>query len=1191
MLKSIAFSAPTKPFRFISAMLLMLILLIIPTVPDVRAQSNSDNFYTKSYGTDDGLSSTEINAIAQTDDGYIWAAAYSGLYKFDGMQFKQVLKEEKILSVMSLYNSQDGHLWIGTNDRGLACYDTVTGEVVFYSTDDGLGSNSIHCICEDSDGTLYIGTTNSLDYIAPDGSLHSFERFADNSFIRSLCCLDCGTVVGATNAGTPFYIKDKTPVMFDDCFENGTYINCVAVKSDSHALLSTFDNRIYEARFDGRVPVVRFFGSTGDISGVCAIRRQPERELYFICADTGFGYMDPEGNFYPIRVNGFDSMICDTLEDYQGNIWFASNKYGVLKLSDNPFCTPAAYSGNGSHIVNSITKVGDYLVVGCDDGIFTYYPGTDTISKLPWQSAFEDVRIRNIFCDSRGQIWVSTYGNDGLVMVGHAGNRTVFNQQSGNAVGSRFRLVKELSDGTILAASSTGLTFIEGTETVAMLDESDGLLSPQILCLCETPGGDILAGSDGGGIYVISDRKIVDNIGVDDGLESLVILKIVPCAGGYIYITSTALYYDNGQEIRSLSNFPYSNCFDVYFSENGQAWVTSSAGIYIVDTNDMLNDQPGYPYILLNQFRGLDAKLTSNSFYHVSSDETLYLCTSDGIRSVSIPDFNALSTDSTIKAHIQSVIADEVPVLPDENGTYIIPSGTKRITVYPAVLNYSLTLPSIHLWLEGFDDTGVTYSQMEQNKVSFTNISPGAHTLYLQVLNEKDRSIINEVSVDIWRTAAFHESIWMYICISLALILTTLIFSRFHHYRIIKRQYQVIKDAKEDADRANRSKSFFLARMSHEIRTPINSILGMNEMILRESESEVIRGYAEDIDTSGKTLISLVDEILDLTKLESQKTELNEAEYSLTEMIQEVFSTLQLRGEAKGLRIIGDIDENLPELLIGDSLRIKEVLLNLISNAVKYTIKGSITLMIVLTEDNPDNVRIRFSVKDTGIGIAEKDQEKIFDAFERLDNNRLSGIDGTGLGLNICKRILELMDSELRLDSTVGTGSEFSFSVYQKKAPAENSEHLKAPQINHAAEEKEHGRYINPDARILVVDDTPLNLKVVKTLLKNTQATIDTAACGKDCIRLADKYRYDLILLDDMMPEMSGRETLEWLRSNPNLSQASPIAVLTANAIVGAREEYLKAGFDAYLPKPVTMADLENVLTLFIGGNKNADRP
>ena len=399
-----------------------------------------------------------------------------------------------------------------------------------------------------------------------------------------------------------------------------------------------------------------------------------------------------------------------------------------------------------------------------------------------------------------------------------------------------------------------------------------------------------------------------------------------------------------------------------------------------------------------------------------------------------------------------------------------------------------------------------------------------------------------------------------------------------------------LKRAKAMAEEASRAKSNFLANMSHEIRTPINAVLGMNEMILRECEDRNILAYAEDVKAAGSTLLGIINDILDFSKIEAGKIEIIPVEYDLLGSLNDLVTMIQVRAESKNLSLALSFDPNLPRKLYGDEIHIKQVITNILTNAVKYTEKGSVTFSVGFdrSEEAPDEVLLHVSVKDTGIGIKQEDLKKLFSEFERIEEKRNRKIEGTGLGMAITGKLLRMMGTELQVDSVYGSGSEFYFSLRQKVVSWESlGDYQEARQAHLSEHKKYQEKFVAPDACVLVVDDTPLNLVVFKGLLKQTQIQIDTANDGDEGIILSREKKYDLIFLDHMMPGKDGIETLKYMKAMPdNPNRETPVISLTANAISGAREEYLAAGFQDYLTKPVDSAKLESVLIQYLPQEK-----
>jgi len=407
-------------------------------------------------------------------------------------------------------------------------------------------------------------------------------------------------------------------------------------------------------------------------------------------------------------------------------------------------------------------------------------------------------------------------------------------------------------------------------------------------------------------------------------------------------------------------------------------------------------------------------------------------------------------------------------------------------------------------------------------------------------------------------------------------------------------QYRYMSELRKQrqiADEANKAKSLFLANMSHEIRTPINAILGLDEMVLRESTERDILEYAEDIRTSGTALLALINEILDFSKVEEGKMEILPVSYDPGVLKNDIVNMIKDRVGKKELEFNVDVDNGIPRMLRGDEIRIKQCTLNLLTNAVKYTTRGSISLKIGYEKADADHILLKVSVKDTGVGIKPEDMDSLFSPFVRIDEKKNRNIEGTGLGISITKRLLELMDSNLKVVSEYGKGSEFSFEVRQEVLNWEGiGEYLRKGEDSGDKKRKYTEHFHAPDARILVVDDIRMNLTVMTKLLKRTQIQIDTALSGPEAIKMAKDTDYDVIFVDHLMPEMDGIETLKYLKEQDG-GDGPVYVALTANAISGAREMYLEAGFADYISKPVEGEKLEMLLMSYLPPEKLLDTP
>lgn len=396
---------------------------------------------------------------------------------------------------------------------------------------------------------------------------------------------------------------------------------------------------------------------------------------------------------------------------------------------------------------------------------------------------------------------------------------------------------------------------------------------------------------------------------------------------------------------------------------------------------------------------------------------------------------------------------------------------------------------------------------------------------------------------------------------------------------------ELLRLEKKRADDANQAKSDFLAHMSHEIRTPITAVLGMDELILREYDEPQLNEYALRIQQAGETLLHLINDILDLSKIESGKIEIQEETYETAALFKEQLDMIRVRVRKKGIEVIPRIAEDLPVKLRGDEGKLKAIIANLLTNAGKYTQEGSIFLGAAVEKRNANRVRLKVWVEDTGIGIRQEDFSKVFQAFQRVDERRNRNIEGTGLGLNIVDRYLRMMESHLELQSEYGVGTVFSFSLWQDIVEEEElGDFGRYDYQLTGKKEKYQVSFVAPEARVMVVDDNEVNRQVFCGLLKETKVQIKALDSGKACLEELCQHGYDIIFMDHMMPDMDGIVTLGCVRKMEQSmgTMKTPIIMLTANVVIDAKKEYLEAGFDDFLSKPMQPEKLEKMLIKYL---------
>ena len=730
----------------------------------VKAQDFGSDYAPTLYATEVGLDTIEINAIAQTPDGYIWAGTYAGLYRCDGSRFEEIILDDRISNVMVLFVDSAGRLWIGTNDAGIACYNTETKDIVFYSMEEGVPSNSIRSICEDVSGDIYVGTATQLCIIRPEGGVEIISS-GELYGTRSLCA-NAEYVSGVTNAGEIFFIKDRELVSESGLSADNVYFGAVAAGENNTFMAGTSDNYVVMVTPDGNEIVFGKKYSFGDTKYFNKIIRCESEGGFFYCCENGCGFVTNEGKVTDLTYDDFDNAVSDAIIDMQGNIWFSSNKQGIIRYSWNPFQDVFAKAAVEPDVVNSIIIKDGLIYVGGNSGLTTIDMKTYYNVPVEHPALFDGVRIRDIMEDSAGNLWISTYGKDGLIEMCPDGSYTVFNESIKGTIGSRFRFSIELSDGRIAAATTTGINYIEKNKVVATGSEPEGITT-QILSMVEMEDGNILAGTDGDGLYVIKDGKVIRRIGQEQGLDSLVILKIIPCGEQeYIFVTSNALYYCKDEIITKLNKFPYKNNYDVFLSNDGDAWISSSAGIFVVNKDDLISNGD-YNYTLLNKSRGLYSSLTANA-KNAFDGENLYLCCADGVRKIPVDVSEYFSDDYDIKISRLLAGEDEVEIGPDD--VYVIPATAGRIQFEVAVLNFTLSNPLLHIYLEGAQDDGITCQQKEIQTLSYLNLPYGDYQLHVQVLDVSGDDVVQEKIFHIRKESQIFERLYfkaylLFVCI------------------------------------------------------------------------------------------------------------------------------------------------------------------------------------------------------------------------------------------------------------------------------------------------------------------------------------------------------------------------------------------------------------------------------------------
>ena len=1142
----------------------------------VTGQLPEVGYMAKLYDASNGLPTSDANYIMVTSGGYIWIGSYAGIIRYDGMTFERMDASDGLTSGRVMFEDSRNRIWVGTNDNGIVMLEGASATRFTYI--DGLPSSSIRSFAEDAEGTIYVGSTEGVSYIGDDLKLKfvNDERINKESIVRLVSDSE-GVIYGNTKSGDIFSISDGKVTQFytGDELQTGsiTAIFPDPVKK-GFFYFGSEDDRIY-------------YGLFGDAKAKLSVIRTPSSgkcdwityacDRIWLCSKNQAGYLDVKKEYHPLRDVPMDNSIEMMTADYQGNLWFASSRQGVMKIVTNNFFDVTEAAGLPQEVVNATCMYDGRLYIGTDLGLrvldANYKPVDDPLIKY-----IGDARVRCLETDNDGNLWISTY-TDGLGVVCRMDNGTIVNYNEGKGLrNDQIRCTKVSGDGSVLVGCNDGLAVIRDGKVQKCIGSKEGISNPVFLTI-EEYDGKIYAGSDGDGIYVI-DGDSIKNIGRSDGLSSDVILRLKKdIERGVLWIiTSNSIEYLRDGKITTVSTFPYNNNFDMFFANDDTIWILSSYGIYCVKAQDLIDDNV-VDYKLYRTENGLSVTPTANAYSAYDENCDLYIAGRTGVGRVNTNRY--FEQVSRVKTGIRMLKCGDVTIMPDENGNYVIPASDGRITIMPAVLDYTMINPTVKVFLDGAGEEGEVADRSALSALEYTGLKYGKYTLHIQVLDKRTGSLIQDDTFMIEKKPRVMELTGVRILlIALIAVLAGLLVWRVMTGTVVRKQYIEIRQARDEAQRANSAKTRFLANMSHEIRTPINTIMGMDEMILREEAKDVpkkyfmsVIGYALDIKNASESLLGLINDLLDMSKIESGKMNVVEIEYDSAELLRAIVRMIRVRAREKDLYFDVDIDEKLPRRLFGDSGKIKQIVLNLLTNAVKYTERGGFTLKVSVEDATNEECALRFSVKDTGIGIKAEDMDKLFSAYERLDEEKNSGIQGTGLGLDISRKFAELMGGSLVCESVYKEGSEFVLTLSQKIRDnrgigkfSEEEDTAKGPYVP---------QFIAPEADILVVDDNPMNLNVIKGLLKATKVFVTTAESGEECLEKIKYDNYDVVLLDHMMPGMDGLETLARIRqTHPDL----PVYALTANATSGGEEFYVSKGFNGYLSKPIDSVALERAI-------------
>ena len=826
------------------------------------AQDGYDSYVQTVYNSSRGLPCGEANDIAQTTDGILWIGTYAGLYRYNGSEFRWMDGLESVRNANCLFVDEEGRLWIGTNDNGLAI--VINEKIVnLIDEDSGLPSNSVRAIVRGADGYYYIGTTGALQILTLNDGLRNIGALSEMNYTHCLAADDRGNVAAVTQDGRLFLLR------------RGEILSSLRLTADGGDIFKCcgFD-RLGRLVVGSRTNRLRYYDiSGGDFEFLREIRCEgltgindlyfPGNGEMFITADNGVALLDSRRSYRLLNTNDFNNSIDNMLMDYQGNLWFTSSRLGLLRLAPSSFRNIYSILSMKTEVVNAVAEWREKLYFGTDKGLDACNLSCSLNLTDELTERLEGVRIRCLLTDSKGTLWICTYGKGVIAVDGYGeGDYRVYDSADG--VGNRSRVVTELRDGRIAVGTDTGVSFIRDGVVERSIGHSEGLINSMVLTITELEDGSLLVGTDGDGIALLRDGEIERMLTRDDGLSSEVILRSVadPKGEGVFLVTSNGLCFMNTDgSIRQLNRFPYFNNYNIWARDEDTLFVMSSAGLYVTRRDELLASGDSVGELrceLLDSNRGLSTSLTANSWSYCDGEGNLYLPCDTGVFSINVWDYD--SKLRTYRLSVPTVQLDGKAYHRTPGEAILVGEGVSRVELVPEVVNFSVQVPPVGYFLEGFDTDWTITSQKNLNSIMYTNLPAGEYTLRLAVFNNDRSSILAERKFALTKTQNFYETVGFRLYFFGVILLAAVFLSSlvgYHSYASMRRKAEMANQTIIAIAKAVDAKD--LRTSQHSERVSQYAVMIARELGWSEKECEDLRKAAKMHDI-GK--IGIPDNIL-----------------------------------------------------------------------------------------------------------------------------------------------------------------------------------------------------------------------------------------------------------------------------------------------------------------------------------------